>query len=233
MNRRLVELHVDLARHHHGVIDRVGAMIARARPGSELEDAKDGAVVERRAGRAPPLILIAGVVDPKTFGRPNEASGGSRHLHEAARVGDLVEVSLPRNNFPLAAAAERHLLIAGGIGIAPLMSMIAELQRRQADFQLHYCTRSPERTAFRDALAPLAGEGRVLFRHDDGDPTRGLDIAAALGDPRPGTHLYYCGPPSLMAAASPAAAARPPDAVHYEYFPAASAETVEDDRPFR
>jgi ferredoxin-NADP reductase len=72
--------------------------------------------------------------------REDEGRGGSRHLHEAARVGDLVEVSLPRNNFPLAAAAERHLLIAGGIGIAPIMSMIAELQRRQADFQLHYCT---------------------------------------------------------------------------------------------
>src|SRR6266436_5546716 len=78
MNRRVAELHVDLARHHHGVIDRVGAMLARARPGSELEDAKDGAVVERRAGRAPPLILIAGVVDRKPLGRPNDAGGGAR-----------------------------------------------------------------------------------------------------------------------------------------------------------
>jgi ferredoxin-NADP reductase len=162
----------------------------------------------------------------------SESRGGSRHLHVAARVGDLVEVSLPRNNFPLAAAADRHLLIAGGIGIAPLMSMIAELQRRQADFQLHYCTRSPERTAFRDALMPLAGDGRVRFHHDGGDPTRGLDIAAALGDPRPGTHLYYCGPPPLMAAASQAAAAWPPGTVHYEYFTAAPSEVVEDDRPF-
>ena len=161
-----------------------------------------------------------------------ESRGASRHLHEAARVGDLAEVSLPRNNFPLAAAAEQHLLIAGGIGIAPIMPMIAELQRRHADFQLHYCTRSPERTAFRDALAPLAGDGRVRFHHDGGDPTRGLDIAAALGDPRPGMHLYYCGPPPLMAAASEAAAAWPPGTVHYEYFTAASSEVVEDDRPF-
>src|SRR5215471_8269959 len=126
--------------------------------------------------------------------RENESRGGSRHLHDNVRVGDLLEVSLPRNNFPLAAAAERHLLIAGGIGIAPIMSMIAELQRRQADFQLHYCTHSPERTAFREALSPLAGDGRARFHHDGGDPTRGLDIAAALSDPRPGTHLYYCGP---------------------------------------
>ena len=165
--------------------------------------------------------------------REDDSRGGSRHLHEAVRVGDLVEVWLPRNNFPLAAAAERHLLIAGGIGIAPIMSMIAELQRRQADFQLHYCSRSPERTAFRDALAPLAGDGRVRFHHDGGDPARGLDIAAALRDPRPGTHLYYCGPPSLMAEASQAAAEWPPDTVHCEYFTAAPSEVVEEDRPFR
>src|SRR5437870_5150106 len=95
--------------------------------------------------------------------READSRGGSRHLHEAVRVGELVEVSLPRNNFPLASAAEGHLLIAGGIGIAPIMAMIAELRRQQADFRLHYCARSPERTAFREALAPLAGEGRVRF----------------------------------------------------------------------
>jgi len=165
--------------------------------------------------------------------REDESRGGSRHLHEAVRVGDLVEVSLPRNNFPLAAAAERHLLIAGGIGIAPIISMIAELQRRHSDFRLHYCAPSPERTAFRDALAPLAGDGWVSFHHDGADPTRGLDIAAALRDPRPGTHLYYCGPPSLMAAASQAAAEWPPGTVHCEYFTAAASEVVEEDRPFR
>src|SRR5712691_4663155 len=95
--------------------------------------------------------------------REEQGRGASRHLHEAVRVGDLVEVSPPRYNFPLAIAAERHLLIAGGIGIAPIISMVAELQRRRAAFQLHYCARSPERTAFRDALTPLAAEGHVLF----------------------------------------------------------------------
>jgi ferredoxin-NADP reductase len=165
--------------------------------------------------------------------REDESRGGSRHLHEAARVGDLVEVLLPRNNFPLADGAEQHLLIAGGIGVAPMMSMITELQRRQADFRLHYCMRSPERTAFRQALAPLAGDGRVRFHHDGGDPTCGLDIAAVLRAPRPGAHLYYCGPPPLMAAASQAAAGWPPGTVHYEYFTAKPSEAIEEDRPFR
>ncbi len=102
----------------------------------------------------------------------------SRRIHDELRVGDPVEVSLPRNHFPLAPDAERHLLLAGGIGITPVMAMIAELKRRRADFRLYYCTRSPERTAFRDELDLLAAMGRVVFHHDGGDPAKGLDIAA-------------------------------------------------------
>lgn len=165
--------------------------------------------------------------------RETESRGGSGYLHESIRVGDLVEVSLPRNDFPVEPSAERHLLIAGGIGIAPIMSMIAELRRRRAEFEVHYCTRSPERTAFRSELAPLAAEGRLRFHHDGGNPARGLDIAAALRDPRPGTHLYYCGPAPLMAAATEAAREWPPGAVHCEYFTAAPDRAPEEDRPFR
>jgi ferredoxin-NADP reductase len=164
--------------------------------------------------------------------REDESRGGSRYLHDAVRVGDLVEVSVPRNNFALDAAAERHLLIAGGIGIAPIVSMVAELRRRGAEFQLHYCARSAARTAFRDDLAPLAGEGRVHFHYDGGDPARGLDIAAALRDPPSGTHLYYCGPAKMMAAAAEAAREWPAGTVHYEYFTAPPPGVVED-QPFR
>jgi ferredoxin-NADP reductase len=143
---------------------------------------------------------------------------GSERLHEEARVGNLVATSVPRNNFPLAAKAERHLLIAGGIGITPIMAMIAELRRRRAEFHLHYCTRSPEETAFLDDLAVLAAQGRVQFHHDGGDPANGLDITATLRDCRPGTHLYYCGPAGMMAAAAAASAHWPAGTVHFEFF---------------
>ena len=142
----------------------------------------------------------------------------SSQFHEAVRVGDVVQGSMPRNNFPLAAEAERHLLLAGGIGITPIMAMIAELRRRRAEFRVHYCTRSPEETAFLDDLAVLAALGRVRFHHDDGDPANGLDIAATLRECRPGTHLYYCGPAGMMAAAATASAHWPPGTVHFEFF---------------
>jgi ferredoxin-NADP reductase len=143
---------------------------------------------------------------------------GSREWHEQVRVGDSVEASAPRNNFPLAAEAEHHLLIAGGIGITPIMSMIAELRRRRADFRLHYCTRSPKETAFLDDLAILSAQGRVQFHHDGGDPAKGLDLAATLREYRPGTHLYYCGPAGMMRAAEAASRHWPPGTVHCEYF---------------
>ena len=166
-----------------------------------------------------------------------EAHGqGSRHWHEEVRVGDLVETSMPRNNFPLTDAAERYLLLAGGIGITPIMAMIAELRRRRAEYLLHYCTRSPEATAFRDELDLLAAQGRVRFHHDNGDPARGLDIAAVLRDAQPGTHLYYCGPAGMMRAAAAASADWPEGAVHCEYFtgPAASPPVpLGDDHGFR
>ena len=147
--------------------------------------------------------------------------GGSRLMHDAVQVGDLLQVSVPRNTFPLEETAERHLLIAGGIGVTPLLSMISRLQRIGAQFELHYCTRSPERTAFRAALEPLAAAGQVRFHHDGGDPSRGLDVVALLdgiADAR--THLYCCGPAGLMAAVQRAAAHWSSNRLHFEHFAA-------------
>lgn len=157
----------------------------------------------------------------------------SRRLHETVRPGDIIEVSTPRNEFPLDPAARRYLMIAGGIGITPFMAMLAELRGRGAEFLLHYCTRSPAATAFRDELGPLAAQGRVRFHHDGGDPSHGLDVAATLRDPPPGTHLYYCGPPPLMAAVAEAARGWPPGTVHCEWFSAPSVVDFGEDRPFR
>ena len=161
---------------------------------------------------------------------------GSRLLHDSVHVGDIVEVALPRNHFPLAEGAQRHLMLAGGIGITPIMAMVAELKRRRAEFRLYYCTRSPERTAFRDELDLLAAMGKVVFHYDGGDPAKALDITALLAEPQPGTHLYYCGPAGMMAAAAAASAHWPAGSVHCEYFSgpgAAPPARLEDDRPFR
>lgn len=146
--------------------------------------------------------------------------GGSRDIHANTKIGDIVTLSVPRNNFSLDRSACRHLLIAGGIGITPLMAMIYELSTTKSDFTLHYCARTPDRMAFREQLRPFAETGRVKFHHDGGDPAKGLDLEKLLLERPPGTHLYYCGPPGFMGAVAHAARGWPKACVHFEHFAA-------------
>jgi vanillate O-demethylase ferredoxin subunit len=165
--------------------------------------------------------------------RETAGRGGSAALHEV-KPGEVVTISAPRNHFPLAGREARsHLLLAGGIGVTPMMAMLATLRERGADYHLHYCTRSPERTAFLDRLAPLIEAGRVTLHHDGGDPARGLDLRALLATYEPGTHLYYCGPTGFMSAVKGATGAWPAHAVHFEYFAAPEAEEGRENAPFQ
>jgi vanillate O-demethylase ferredoxin subunit len=149
-----------------------------------------------------------------------DGRGGSRAMHTQVRGDDTLWVSPPRNDFPLREDARRHLLVAGGIGITPIMSMLERLNSIQACYAVVYCTRSPQQTAFTDRLSRVAA-GRLTLHHDYGDPERSLDIHALLATWEPDTHLYYCGPSGMMAAAAAAAAHWPPESVHSEYFTAA------------
>ena len=159
--------------------------------------------------------------------------GGSRFMHEDVRVGDFLEVSLPRNHFSLAADAGRHLLIAGGVGITPILSMAHALRRQAAAYEIHYCTRSAGRTAFKEEIGQVAA-GKVSLHHDHGDPSSGLDVAELLRVVVPGTHVYCCGPAGLMRAVEAATTHWPPQSIHFEHFAAAKADpyTAEGDAEF-
>jgi vanillate O-demethylase ferredoxin subunit len=150
--------------------------------------------------------------------RELDGRGGSHALHERVRVGDLLPVSAPRNAFALAPEARHSVLLGGGIGITPLKAMAHVLAAQGASFELHHCARSPQHAAFAtelDAAVPAA----QLHRHfDGGDPARGLDIAALLASPAPGTHLYYCGPGGFMQACADASRHWPAGSVHFEHF---------------
>ena len=150
--------------------------------------------------------------------REAEGRGGSKAMFEHVRVGSSLTISHPRNKFALRPEARRHLLLAGGIGITPMMAMICHLQRTGADFTLHYCTRSPARTAFTGRLKPLVDKGQAFIHWDGGDPSKGLDIKSALREYQAGTHLYYCGPPGFMTAVAAASAHWPSGTAHREFF---------------
>lgn len=157
--------------------------------------------------------------------RETSGRGGSRQMHDRLAAGDLLQVSMPSNNFPLEESASRHLLIAGGIGVTPLLAMVYRLRTLRADFALHYCTRDASQTAFREHLVADDVAPHVRLHHDGGVPGRGLDVAALLSNVTPGTHVYCCGPAGLMAAVKVASAHWPARQVHFEHFsaPVASA----------
>lgn len=161
--------------------------------------------------------------------REPSSRGGSASMHERLREGDLLPISAPRNTFPVHVQAKRHLLLAGGIGMTPLLAMAQALSRRGADFQLCVFARSREHLAFADDLHELAPHVRLHF--DQGSEHK-IDLRALLAEREDGTHLYMCGPAGFMQAVRKAAADWPEDAVHAEYFAAPGASARPAGRPF-
>ncbi len=159
--------------------------------------------------------------------------GGSAYLHDQAAVGDILSASLPPNGFPLAPAATASLLIAGGIGITPILAMAQQLAAEGADFHVHYAVRHIEEAALLAPLTAVAGDRLTLYG-DGGDPRRGLPLAAILADPAPGQHLYVCGPGPLIDATLAMAARRnwPSAQVHSERFAPAPPPTATVDSGF-
>ena len=157
--------------------------------------------------------------------REPTSRGGSLAVHNTVREGELLHISAPKNHFAMVPDAKRSLLLAGGIGITPILSMAEHLSASAADFRMHYSTRSAERTAFRARIAASNFADQVQHHFDDGDAAQKLDLAAVLAAPQDGTHLYVCGPKGFMDAVLGTARAQgwPEAQLHSEFF---SAEVV-------
>lgn len=162
--------------------------------------------------------------------RDAASRGGSATMHDQVQVDDLLQISPPKNHFALAPGATRSLLLAGGIGITPLLCMAERLAHTGAAFELHHCSRSLARTAFVERIRRSSFAAQAFWHLDDGDAAQRLDLAALLGtaqQPRPadGVHLYVCGPKGFMDAVlgGARAAGWPEDQLHCEFFGAAPA----------
>jgi len=162
--------------------------------------------------------------------RDPASRGGSQAMHEAVQEGSVLRISAPKNHFALAHGASRSVLLAGGIGITPILCMAERLALSDAAFELHYCTRSRERTAFAQRIAQSAFAPQVHFHFDDGDAAQKLALAQLVGTVQPGVHLYVCGPKGFMDAvlAAARAAGWPAEQLHYEFFGAEVAKSESD-----
>ena len=150
--------------------------------------------------------------------REPRSRGGSVAMHDSVAVGDRLRISPPRNNFPLRRDAEHTLLLAGGIGVTPLLAMAQTLAATGAGFELHYFVRSGEHVAFAEVVETL-GPGVVVHQGLDPEATAGV-VKSLLAEPGFSHQVYACGPgPMLDAVRATARSAGWPDgSVRFEYF---------------
>lgn len=146
--------------------------------------------------------------------------GGSKAMHAQIREGDLIEVSTPRNHFPLVESAKRSLLVAGGIGVTPILCMSERLADAGAAFDMHYFARAASRAAFVDRIMRSSFAGRVAFHFTHDEQQQRLDMAALFRQHDRDTHLYVCGGEAFTNAVINAAMANGwrEDRIHREYF---------------
>lgn len=165
--------------------------------------------------------------------REQHSRGGSVSLIDDAPLGFELEVSAPMNVFRLDDRAKRAILIAGGIGITPILAMALHLARQGKPFHVYYLTRDAAGTAFKSTLQNPPLQGHVTLHHDQGQPEHGFDLWPVLEKPGSltGTHVYCCGPAGLMQSVRDMTGHWPNACVHFEHFNARAAQR-EDDQPF-
>lgn len=146
--------------------------------------------------------------------REDDGRGGSVHVHDSVEVGHVLQMRGPRNNFAFE-EARSYRFIAGGIGITPIVPMVAAAEKAGADWTLHYGGRSRRSMAFRDDLVEFYGDRVTLHPQDE---VGMLDLDAMLGTPEEGALVYCCGPEGLLKAVEERCAAWPSGALHVERF---------------
>jgi phthalate 4,5-dioxygenase reductase subunit len=165
--------------------------------------------------------------------REPQGLGGSASMVDQVKEGDMLPTSLPLNYFPLAAGASPCLLIAGGIGITPILAMARALQARRADFRLVYLTRQPASAAFLAELQAPDLNGHARVHHNEGDSSRRFDLAAAIAGCAPDAQLYCCGPRHLMQSVREMTTSWAKERVHFEDFGTSQQPPDVEDHPFQ
>jgi len=155
---------------------------------------------------------IAVLVEP-------DGRGGSRFMHENVNVNQLIETGVPRNDFPLSRSGNHHILIAGGIGITAILSMLKSLAENGTSLEVHYAVRTELDFSYRDEIELLSA-GHAFFYHSDGLNAKKLNIDQLLSEQKQDTHVYVCGPVRMIESVRRLADQYSwnPDQIHFETF---------------
>ena len=161
-----------------------------------------------------------GETDHFTIGvkREPDSRGGSSAIHDDLREGDVLAISVPRNNFPLRRDALHTIFIAGGIGVTPLLAMARTLNVQDHSFEFHYFVQTEDHAAFKTEMGEF---DQALNLHQGMGPDEtGKKLREILVQPGPSRHVYMCGPGPMLEAALGIANDQdwPDETVHFEYF---------------
>lgn len=149
----------------------------------------------------------------------DSSRGGSVFMHHSVKEGDKLTIKPPANLFAPYWRAKKHVLFAGGVGITPFMSYLPEMLRRSAEVEMHYMFHSNVTGAYQDELSKMLGDKLHCY---DSDQSVRCQILPVMAAQPMGTHVYICGPDSLVQAVQSAAdeLGWPASAIHYEVFSA-------------
>jgi len=161
--------------------------------------------------------------------RDRASRGGSRCVHHDLRIGMELTISAPRNHFELDESASHTVLVAGGIGITPLLCMARRLNQLGASFEMLYFARDRHHAAF---LPELEAMGMPLHVHFDAEAGGPPDLKALLAarDPDAGLHHYACGPAPMLDAFEACCAELGHFNPHLERFSAQEIKASDDAR---
>lgn len=162
--------------------------------------------------------------------KDTQSRGGSIAVHERIRAGETIRISKPRNNFKLNEAAKYSLLLAGGIGITPLLAMAYRLSALGRNFDFHYCAKSRERCAFLGEIDRAKFAQQVIVHFDDGPAEQKIDLSGVISKVNGDAHVYVCGPRGFIDNALSYCRPQIPETnIHVEHF---GAEIDLDHEPF-
>ena len=149
----------------------------------------------------------------------DESRGGSVFMHHSVKEGDVLTIKPPANLFAPYWRAKKHVLFAGGVGVTPFMSYIPDMLRRDVNIEMHYMFRSSATGAYQNELTKMLGDKLHCY---DSDESVRCNIYQVMAAQPIGTHVYICGPESLIQAVQSAAEELgwPASAIHFEVFSA-------------
>lgn len=129
--------------------------------------------------------------------REEVGRGGSKVIHDRFELGSIVQVLPPKNEFPLGQDNNHKVLIAGGIGMTPILSMLRDLVAQDKSFEIHYSARHETDLAFKAEVHALAADKAFFYTSQDEQGNR-LDLVRLMASAKVDSHIYMCGPLGMI-----------------------------------